>query len=456
MTAGVVALVVTVATGAGVGLLLRDQSGTATPQPGVTISHSLAPETVVVTDAEIDDLLTRHTEGLTRGDTERFLSIFDPANEQLLQRQRRVLENLRKVPLSEAGYRVLRRSGRSEDSFGRGVTFTQDVSFVHRFAGIDLRPVSEWYRWTLEKKSADAPLRVTAVGGAPPPTLSSSSPSKTVYYPGPWDIWPDITVVRAGAGVVLARPEHAALARRVAPIVEQATAHHSAYWKRHGEHQDLVPQGYLVALVAGKDQLGKLFRTSEATEAGVSIGMPSAAVGSDDVVVGGTRVVLDTTSSFFSSTDGIGTLTRHELAHSLVSALDRSSGLSFLGGRPHWIDEGFAEYLANKHAPVTSSLRYPEGRAYLAGQRSRPFTGELPHNDIWAGGDLTDAHYFMGELIMRFTADRYGDRRLVQAVTAAYQQDNDDLAEPAFYDALGVDKAAFERQWAAYVRQQLT
>ncbi|PZG01629.1 hypothetical protein C1J01_47920 [Nonomuraea aridisoli] len=449
-----VALVVTVATGAGVGLLLRDSTNTATPEPGATISHSLAPESVVVTDAEIDDLLTRHSEGLARGDAERFLSIFDPADKQLLQQQRRVFENLRKVPLSEAGYRILRRSGRSEDSFGRGVTFTQDVSFIHRFADIDLRPVSEWYRWTLEKKSADAPLRVTAVGGAPPPIARSSS--KTVYYPGPWDIWPDITVVKAGSGIVLARPEHAALARRVAPIVEQATAHHSAYWKQYGDRQDLVPQGYLVALVSGKEQLGKLFRTAEATEAGVSIGMPNAATGADDVIVGSTRVVLDTASTFFSSDDKIGTLTRHELAHSLVSALDRSSGLSFFGGRPHWIDEGFAEYLANKHLPVRSSLRYDHGRAYLAGQLSRPFTGELPNNDIWATGDLGDAHYFMGELIMRFTADRYGDRRLVQAVTAALQQDDDDQAEPAFYDVLGVDRADFERQWAAYVRQQLT
>lgn len=453
MTLAVVALVAVIAAGAGVGLVLREQrtSSLPTTAPAVTLSASPDPNAVAVTDEEIDDLITRHTKGLTGGDAETFLSIFDPADKALLKAQRRVFDNLRKVPLTDVSYQVLRRSGRSEDSFGRGVRFAQDVAFVHRFAGIDLRPVSQWYRWTLEKKGPDAPLRVTAVGGAPPPSLTGSA-SKTVYYPGPWDIWPDITVVRAGSSIVLAHPRHAALARRVAPTVASATATNLTYWKRHGDPQAPVPSGFVVALVAGQDQLGKLFRTSKADEAGVSIGMPSYGAFSDPVRVGGTRVVLDSTSGYFADEAGIAEITRHELAHSLVASLD-SRNFSFYG-TSKWIVEGFAEYLAKKHQPIARSRFLPEGRAYLAGRRAQPFTGRLPHNTEWGYRDLTSAHYFMGELAMRLIAERHGDRKLAAAVAAAYRAPGD-ASEAALFDSLGVSKATFERQWAAYVRRHL-
>ncbi|MGI5491488.1 hypothetical protein ACQEU2_32330 [Microtetraspora malaysiensis] len=448
MILGVLALVLVVGGGAGVGFILRDKGDAQAQEQGKSATD---PSTTVATDEEITALVDQHSKALTAGDAAAFTSIFDKKNAALVRDQTRVLANLRKMPFSEMSYKVLERDGRAEDSFGRGVKFTQDVAFVHRFAGIDLRPVSEWYRWTIEKASADAPLVVTKVTGASIPA-SGAGRSKTVYYPGPWDIWPDVTVVKAGGNVVLAQPQDAALAQRVASTVAGAATANLAYWKRNGDPDAQVPAGFVVALVKGKAQLGNLFRKAKANEAGVSIGMPAWRSLGDTVKIGGTRVVMDTTSSFFDEAEGISEISKHELAHSLVAGLDSAEFSLF--GKANWIIEGFAEYVANRDQPIERNLRFGEGRAYLAGQLAQPFDGRLPDNPTWDTKDMTSIHYLMGHLAMRYIAERYGDQKLVAGVVAAYRSHGDD-SEAALFQELGASKTDFERQWAAYVRRVL-
>ncbi|WP_433414445.1 hypothetical protein ACQP1V_34185 [Microtetraspora malaysiensis] len=444
-------LVLVVGGGAGVGFILRDKGDEQAQEQGKG-KGATDPSTITVTDEEIKALLDQHSKALAAGDAAAFTSIFDKKNAALVRDQTRVLANLRKMPLSEMSYKARQRDGRAEDSFGRGVKFTQDVAFVHRFAGIDLRPVSEWYRWTIEKASADAPLVVTKVTGAPPPWTSSGGASKTVYYPGPWDIWPDVTVVKAGGNVILARPQDAALAQRVAPAVAGAATANLAYWKRNGDPDAQVPAGFVVALVKGKAQLGNLFRKTKANEAGVSIGMPTWQSLGDTVKIGGTRVVMDTTSAFFDDAEGISEISKHELAHSLIAGLDSAEFSLF--GKPNWIVEGFAEYVANRDRPIERSRRFGEGRAYLAGQLGQPFYGGLPDNPTWDSKGMTSVHYLMGHLAMRYIAERYGDQKLVAGVVAAYRANGDD-SEAALFQELGVSKTDFEQQWAAYVRRVL-
>ncbi|GGO30698.1 hypothetical protein GCM10010116_61460 [Microbispora rosea subsp. aerata] len=446
MTLGILSLVLVVAVGAGVGLILRDgRSG-----DDGTGETATGPNTVVVKDEEITKLVEGHSKALASGDAKAFTSIFDQKNAALVRSQARVFANLSKMPLAEKSYQVLRRQGRAADSFGRGVKFTQDVAFVHRFADIDLRPVAEWYRWTIEKASPNAPLVVTKVEGAPPPT--GGEESKTVYYPGPWDIWPDITVTKAGSSIILTKPQDAALARRIAPTVSAAAASDLDFWQKNGGPVT-VPKGFVVALVKGKSQLGRLFRTAKADEAGVSIGMPSWGAVNDPVKVGGTRVVMDTTSEFFEDQQGIMEISKHELAHSMVAGLD--SAEFSLYGKANWIVEGFAEYMADRGRPISRNRRFPMGRAYLEGRLAMPFEGKLPTNTMWDYRQMANVNYLMGHLAIRFIAEKYGEQKLVEGVVAAYQA-NGDESEAALFQVLGVSKAAFERQWAGYVRAQLT
>ncbi|MEU7941933.1 hypothetical protein [Microbispora bryophytorum] len=451
MTLGILSLVLVVAVGAGVGLVLRGGGSGGSGDSGDDATGKAATDsnTVVVKDDEITKLVQSHSRALASGDAKAFTSIFDQKNAALVRDQARVFANLRKMPLAEKSYQVLRRQGRAQDSFGRGVKFTQDVAFVHRFDGIDLRPVSEWYRWTIEKASPNAPLVVTKVQGAPP-TISGEA-SKTMYFPGPWDVWPDIVVAKAGDSIVLARPQDAALARRVAPTVSAAAASDLAFWEKNGDPDAAVPTGFVVALVEGKAQLGKLFRTAKANEAGVSIPMPSWGVGNDTVKIGGTRVVMDTTSEFFRNKQGIMEISEHELAHSLVAGLDSAQFALF--GRANWITEGFAEYVAGRSQPIAQNRRADEGRAYVAGRLAMPFDGKLPSNALWDFKQMTSINYLMGHVAMRFIAQKYGERKLVEGVVAAYRAPGDD-SEAALFKVLGVTMADFERQWAGYVRAQ--
>ncbi|WP_433434081.1 hypothetical protein [Nonomuraea sp. CA-141351] len=443
-------LVLVIAVGAAVGLVIRGRNVSPAPEKPEA-SGQADPAAVVVTDEEITKLVEQHSKALTSGDVNAYTSIFDKQNAALVRDQRKLFANLRKVPLAEAAYRVLRREGRAEDTFGRAVKFNQDVAFVHRLSGIDLRPVSEWYRWTMEKASANAPLVVTKVEGAPP-TILGGEGSKTVYYPGPWDIWPDISITRAGAGMIMARTEDSALAKRIAPMVAKAAQRNLDFWKRNGDPSAPVPSGFAVALVKGQTQLGNLFRKQKVDEAGVSIPMPSWVTSGDDMRIGGTRVVMDTGSPFFDSSAEMLEISTHELAHSLLASVDSAQFSLF--GKANWIVEGFAEYMANRDSPINRNIRYQTGRAYLAGQLATPFTGALPSNMTWGYKGMTSANYLMGHLAMRYIAERYGERELTEGVIAAYRAPGDD-SETALFKVLGVSKTNFERQWASYVRRQL-
>ncbi|WP_326821939.1 hypothetical protein [Streptosporangium sp. NBC_01756] len=443
ITLSVLAVLLTVGTGVVVGLVMNS---TKRYDPFTEETASADPNSVTVTKKDLEGFLQGHTEALNGGDLKAYTKIFDQKNTALLQQQTRLFNNLRKLPLTQMSYQTLEQQGRTQDSFGRGVTFTLDVAFVHRFEGIDLHPVAEWYRWTVSKPAAGAPLVVTKVGGAPAPL----GESKTVYYPGPWDIWPDISVVKTARTVVLAHPSLAAQTRRVAPIAEQAAANDLAFLAKNGERGSAVPKGFVVALVRGSSQLGNLFRKEKATEAGVSIPMPTWRMADDGVQIGGSRVVMDTASTFFTTAGGTAEIFRHEFAHSAVTSLD--SGRSGLLGLDNWIVEGFAEYVANRGDPITADVRYDEGRAYLAGRLPQRFDGRLPDNFAWDTTGMTSVNYLMGHLAMRLIEERYGERKLVAFVTAHYRGDK---SGAALQKVLGVGEAQFQQQWADYVRSRL-
>ncbi|MFI6795796.1 hypothetical protein [Streptosporangium canum] len=443
VTLGLFAVVLTVGGGAVVGLVM---SAEKRYDPFDKEELASDPNSVLVTKQDLQKLLQGHSEALNAGDLKAYTGIFDRKNAALVQQQTRIFNNLRKLPITQMSYQTLQQQGRTQDSFGRGLTFTLDVAFVHQFEEIDLRPVSEWYRWTITKSGADAPLTVTKVGGAPAPL----GESKTVYYPGPWDIWPDVSVVRTDHTVVLAHPAMAAQAARLAPVAEKAAVNDLRFLSANGAQSAALPKGFVVALVKGKAQLGNLFRKEKATEAGVSIGMPTWSRAADEVKVGASRVVMDVGSSFFETAEGSGEIFRHEFAHSAVAGLD--SGKFSLIGLDNWVVEGFAEYVANRGGAVTGNIRYDEGRAYLAGRLPQRFDGRIPDNASWDIPGMTSVNYLMGHLAMRLIAEEYGERKLVEFVSAHYRGDTSD---EALRKVLGAGEAQFQRQWAAYVRARL-
>ncbi|SCG55755.1 hypothetical protein [Micromonospora humi] len=440
LAAGALALAVCAGTLVGVGLGLRDD------EEGPARKAAAAANGVTVTDAELTALLDRHGKALAAKDLDGWLAAFDPARKDLVAAQTRLFRNLAKLPLSVARYETVEKQGRTGDAFGQGVTFQLDVSFVHQFDGFDLAPVTEWYRWTLVRPARDAPIRVTAVTGAP---AAANGSSKTVHYPGPWDRWPEIHVERTPHTLVIADSGRAALAKRYAPTAEAAAVHDLAVW-RAGGLPGPVPNGFVIALAKGRAEMGSLYRigTGKATEAGFSMPMVAAERRDGTFVVGGTRVVVDTDTSYFTRTGGddAGMVFRHEVAHSLVSPRTNLAEVDAFDTLDEWVVEGFAEYVAFHGRPLGDSERTAPARRMLRG-----WNGKLPDNGDWDNPDLVSFHYWLGHTAMNHLAAKYGEPKLFRFVVAVYAGTPTDRAAR---DVLGVSLDEFQAAWADDVRAQ--
>jgi len=443
--AGVLALTLCAGTAVGVIVGLRDRGGDdAAPKAAAAGANG-----VTVTQQELDDLLGRHSKALADKDLTAYLAPFDPTSKELVASQTNLFKNLGKLPLAVSEYRTVAQQGRTSDSFGRGVTFELDVSFVHQFDGYDLTPVAEWYRWTVVRESRDAPIKVTAVTGAP----AALGSSKTVYYPGPWDKWRDIHVERTAHTLVIADARMVTEAKRYAPVAEAAVRDDFAAWQAGGVTGN-TPKGFVISLVKGKKDLGSLYRINKekTTESGVSIGMVSTEAKQKNIDIGGSRIVIDVADrSFFAPGDKRGPreIFRHELAHSLVATLQDADNLDLFDGIENWIVEGFAEYLAHRGEPLSASRRTAQARTLV---RSGGWNGQLPSNFDWTVPENhVSFHYWLGHVAMNYLAEKHGEPKLFRFVAARYQGAT---AERACQEVLGVPLTEFQTGWSAYVRGQ--
>lgn len=118
-------------------------------------------EQQIMSSDEVETLLNGRTAALKGGEEDEFLEPFVGAAKE---KQRKIFQNLRKIPFAESKYMVLKQTGDGSDEWGSDVKLTLDVAFVHQIKGVDVRPVSEWYRWTVEKESESAEASISEVG----------------------------------------------------------------------------------------------------------------------------------------------------------------------------------------------------------------------------------------------------------------------------------------------------
>src|SRR6266536_3904206 len=227
-----IAVVLVVGVGAVIGVVLSLPARHAEDPDGAASRTHGADSAVQISRTDTQDLVQGRSEALRRKDLKGFLAALDAGNSELLTGQTRLFHNLRKVSFSESRYEVATQRGRTTDQFGRGVTVSVDVSFVHMIEGYDTKRVAELYRWTVVKKDKNSRPVITAVAGAPSDSLTSES--KTQFYPAPWDKWNDIKVVRTEHVLLMADQSMAAQAERYAPIAERAAADDLAAWQASG------------------------------------------------------------------------------------------------------------------------------------------------------------------------------------------------------------------------------
>lgn len=420
--------------------------GAAEPLP-VAQRAADEPTAVSISEQEIKELLRAQSTALAERDEQAFLRNFGP---KARPGQRRTFRNLGKIPFVTASYEIIKSAGRATDSFGRGAKISVDVAFVHQIKNVDVRPVAEWYRWTVEKRPGGKPI-ITAVGGSP----AAYGDAKFVYYPMPWDIYDDMYVVRRPHVLIITKKANRAVADRSAPILERAAVDNLSAWRRNGPPGTVTLPGFMIALEPERRVYNKLFRVAlkdNPNEAGFALAMRSfQRAGEDGVGFGGARIAMDTRDSRWTGPNwraGVLDIGRHEIAHAMVDPLLADSA-GVLNSPETWLVEGFANYMAGRGRPDLQ-------REHVAALRGwTGFTGHLPNRFFFYAADSRDnsAHYALGTLAARYIADTWGEKALMRLVTEAYRKPGE--LDRQLTEITGLSMAEFERRWAAEVRKHL-
>ncbi|WP_437015665.1 hypothetical protein [Streptomyces sp. enrichment culture] len=395
---------------------------------------------------DIQELLEGRSQALRSGDEDAYLS---PFTGKAKETQTRLFRNLRKIPFAQAEYSVLRQTGTGGDDYGDGATIALDVAFVHKIQGVDVRPVSEWYRWVIKRESKDADPLITKVGPSP----GAYGSEGYVFYPAPWDLYEDMHVVRRAHSITISDKKYAADTDRFAPYVEKAAKDDIELWRSTGPSGTETPTGFVTVLEPDREVYTSLYGSGSVEwEAGQSVPMPTfdAGFGGDekDLEYGGARIKMDSSQSRFTAPTrwelGVEDISHHEFAHAIVQPLEAASG-GFGADEEtarQWVVEGFAEYMALRFDRELASWRI---RRNVSGKE---FDGRLPD---W-GQDGTEASmgYTLSYMAIRFIAEKGGEAAALRFVADHYR-------DPARLDrqlrqAVGMGEGEFEAAWATYVR----
>ncbi|MFK0120536.1 hypothetical protein [Streptomyces sp. NPDC090994] len=353
---------------------------------------------------------------------------------------------LRKIPFALAECSVLDQNGSGENDYGDGATVAVDVAFVHKIEDVDVRPVSEWYRWVVQRDSPGTEPTVTKVGPSP----GAYDFETYVYCPAPWDLYDHMHVVRQAHSLTISDRKYAADTDRFAPYVEEAAVDDIELWRSSGPEATETPTGFLTVLEPDLELYGKLYGSpSVEWEAGQSVPMPAfdAGFGSDekDLEYGGARIKMDSSQSRFTAAtrwqQDVEDISHHEFAHALVQPLEAEFSTGTESVR-QWVVEGFAEWVALRFDTELASWRIENN---VSGQG---FDGKLPDWD----SDATSAS--MGcttsYLAFRFIAEKSGDAAALRFVTDHYR--HPDQLDGQLREAVGMGASEFEAAWATYPR----
>ncbi|MHB9758397.1 hypothetical protein ACYBSK_28795 [Streptomyces sp. BYX5S] len=417
-------------------------------------------QATAITQADMSSLLKKHSEALTGGDKDTYLAPFDGGSSTLKSKQASLFTNLRKVPFAVSEYQFLNIDGRAVDHYGAGASASVDVAFVHQVKGADATPVAEWYRWTVEKKTEDADLKVTDVGPATPKLAGFG---KMTNYPAPWDAYDSMAVTVKAHTVIMSDAAQAADARRYAPYIEKAAKDNLAIWGAKGPKSGRTMPGFVVTLEKNRKVYKNMYREGTGddesiAEAGVSIQMPAVQAGGSKAKVsvqnGGARIVMDTAESRFTRPDyaaSVLEISHHELAHTLVEPLTGPNGQAQL-----WVVEGFAEYMAMRDDAAAAAREVRTLKAYYADSYVDPFDGKLPTSENFHStiDEENSAHYSLGWLAIRFIAEKYGEDKALAFVAEQYKNAKGMDAQLEQATGMGLDE--FQNAWADYVRKQIS
>ncbi|MET9296839.1 hypothetical protein [Streptomyces sp. NPDC003077] len=405
----------------------------------ILTSHDTTPAEAY--DWSRDKVYDTLAKGLKDKDEAEFLRPFE--GEQAKDRAQKLYRNLVKVPFKQARFEDLAAGGQGG----------MPVAFVHQIEGIDVAPVYEQYTFTFAQKPSHEQY-ITGFEGATEPFQGLPG----TFYPAPWDVYEDMTVVRQGRVLIVADRKHQEDTERFAPYISRAADEDVQAWERSGADQTQVSKGAVIVLEPEREVYEKFYRgpdDHDSLEAGANMALPKhQAKYEDKVQYGGSRIVMDSSLSRFTSPswrEGVAEISRHEIGHAMVAPYNSARGA--LPVYPDaWVSEGFAGYMEARADPKKAR------RDALWSLRGHPFgSWYRPQDDVEAFYDKDakerHANYVFSRLTFQYMARKYGEEATFGFVAAEY-------ADPVkqrehFRKYLGVSRSDFWDAWYRFVLSEI-
>ncbi|GCD99613.1 peptidase MA family metallohydrolase [Embleya hyalina] len=417
------------------------------PGPGAPTTEDTWPSDRIDTRVffRLQALADTRTAAFEQGDEAAFLAPVDQQDRALVDGQRRLFGNLRKIPFDAARWvarggdrKVVTADGSAPGRAGTPaawpVTISVNVAFEHTITGVDVGRVPETYTW--KARCADPTDRCTLIG------LDGAADADTnggfAGYPAAWDLW-DLQVERRTHVVVMGPKQNASALRRNADLAEQAAVYTLGAWKGGAG----TSPGFALVLTSSRTSFGKLYSSSEIQDwaAGYALSMPGT-----DRFVGGVRMVVDD-EQLAGDAAFAPILLRHEMTHALIAPLARPGVTTTL---PTWLAEGFADWQAEADRPlareITTNIRALIDRG--------GFTGALPADEDFdtADEDRVENAYNLAHLMVRYLARTYGAERVCAFFTDALAGRHADIDE-TLTASFGPSPDRLRADWAAWVRK---
>ncbi|WP_308405738.1 hypothetical protein [Streptomyces tardus] len=364
-------------------------------------------------------LLDRQAAAVREGDEAAYLETVDPLAVRYRNTERRLLRNVRRLPLSQWSYRVADVS-LAEGSVGGRARAEVVAQLRYRLRGYDEGTRTATQRWT-----------VVARDGRWYRDSTRFAETREVWEQGRLDVVTGRHSLVLGSG--RPRSELRALARAADRAVPEVSALWPGRW----------PRRIVVLAPADLDRTAQLLSAAPAQYRGI------AAVTTSENGRGraADRIVVNPGPFGTLSAAGRQVVMTHEAAH--VATREATTETT-----PMWLSEGLADWIGYGGTDAQLPGAAPRLRAALE-------EGALPERLPGDGGFAFDgpAHalalsYEAGWLGALMVAEQWGEQSLRRFYAAAGRPGPGAL-DRALRAELGVDEQEFHARWRQYVRHKL-
>ncbi|GAB3151455.1 hypothetical protein GCM10027290_40720 [Micromonospora sonneratiae] len=390
-------------------------------------------------------LLNQRAEALQKGDEAAFLVDLDQNNGKLVEQQKLLFTNLRKLKLTTFQYIASQANDRPEGEVHRFMPVHEVVQLTADAGPGGVAPATS-YRYSVVRR--DGRLVITEIL----PVTKENAEELNAYnsLPGnaPWHLTP-LTVQYVDNACLIGDGSVSDL-QRYADAARGEIQHVESLW---GDR--LRFPGYVLFLTRDEENFKKWYSLGSASNFKPEVEgfqIPQYGVRQNgDIYNGqyaGSRVVVNlrTIANF---NDDPRRVIRHEFAHSIGSRATTLSPGGWVLGAPTWAVEGFARWTEQINERPFIGSRVAAGA----------FKGRLPTSKDFYGKESA-FNYALSSTVFYFVERRKGRSAAVELYASVIKYNDTEgqpMAEAPIFNAickrvLGMTSSAFIQQWASFVR----